>query len=115
MAKKNATAVSVIPVRDDPDARLLQQICSLTIEEWSFLKLCASAPRPSDCTARQHLLFRKLQERQFVKVIEYPCLDGPRWVLSSFGETVAHIASLLTGVNSATIAPAKVLQFPSSR
>jgi hypothetical protein len=115
MAKKNATAVSVIPVRDDPDARLLQQICSLTIEEWSFLKLCASAPRPSDCTARQHLLFRKLQERQFVKQVEYPCLDGPRWVLSSFGETVAHIASLLTGVNSATIAPAKVLQFPSSR
>lgn len=111
MAKKNA--VSVIPVRDDPDTRLLQQICPLTREEWSFLTLCASAPRPSDCTARQHLLFRKLQEQELVKVVEYPCLEGPRWVLSEFGEIYAHAASILTGVNSATIAPAKVLQFPS--
>jgi hypothetical protein len=115
MAKKNATAVSVIPVRDDSDTRLLQQLFSLTMEEWSFLKRCASALRPSDCTAKQRLLFRQLRERDLVTVIEYPCLDGPRWVLSSFGETIAHAASMLTGVNNATIAPAKVLQFPSPR
>jgi hypothetical protein len=110
-----AATVSILPVRDDPDTRLLQQIFRLTREEWSFLKLCASALRPSDCTARQHLSFRKLQERRFVKVVEYACLEGPRWVLSSFGETIAQAVSMLIGVNRATIAPDKVLQFPSAR
>ena len=53
MARKNATAVSVMPVWNDPDARLLQQIFRMTTEEYLFLKFLASAPRPSECTARQ--------------------------------------------------------------
>jgi|CZKR01.1.fsa_nt_gi hypothetical protein len=113
MAKKNATTVSVMPVRNDPDARLLQQIFRMTTEEYLFLKFLASAARPSDCTARQRLLFRKLQESCRVEVIEYPCLDGPRWVLSTSGEAIFDgAARLLPGITSG---PAKILQFPSLR
>ena len=115
MAKNNAPAVSVIPVRDDPGTRLLHQIFGMTTEEYLFLKFLASAPRPSDCTARQRLLFRKLQESCRVEVIEYPCTDGPRWVLSETGELIIRTASLLRGVGVGTIAPAKVLHFPSHR
>jgi hypothetical protein len=115
MEKENAATVSVIPVREDPDARLLQQIFRMTTEEYLFLRFLASAPRPSDCTARQRLLFRKLLPSCRVKVIEYPCLDGPRWVLSTSGEAIVDGAAILTGVNIATMAPAKVLQFPSPR
>ena len=115
MAKKNATAVLVMPVRDDPDSRLLKQIFVITMEEHLGLKFFASAPRPSDCTAKQRLLFRQLQERDLVEVIEYPCLDGPRWVPNEVGTLIVRGAADLIGVNIPAIAPAKVLQFPSPR
>jgi hypothetical protein len=112
LAKRNASTVSVIPVRDNPDARVLQRIFDLTMEEYLVLKLCAPALRPSDCTAKQRLLLRQLNEHCLVEVKEYPCFDGPRWVLSRLGDTVVREVPLLTGIRSA---PAKVLQFPSSR
>jgi hypothetical protein len=112
LAKRNATTVSVIPVRDNPDARVLQRIFNLTMEEYLVLKLCASALRPSDCTATQRLLLRQLNERCLVEVIEYPCFDGSRWVPSRLGGWIVGTVPLVTGIRSD---PAKVLQFPSSR
>lgn len=107
MTKTNA-AVSVMPVRDNPNATVLR-IFRMTMEEYLLLKLCASAPRPSDCTAKQRLLFRRLQEQARVEVIEYPCLDGPRWTLSSSGRAIIDAAALLlTGIKSG---PAEILQF----
>jgi hypothetical protein len=98
MAKAGGNAVSVIPVRGDPGTRLLRQVFRITREEYSVLKLCASAPKPSDCTAKQRLLFRQLKERCLVQVIEYPCFDGPRWVLSMAGEVFVNAAARLLEV-----------------
>jgi hypothetical protein len=108
VTKTNAT-VSVMPIRDNPNARVLQ-ILRMTMEEYLVLRLCASVPRPSDCTAKQRLLFQQLKERGLAQMIEYPCLDGPRWVPSSAGEAIADAAALLlTGIKSG---PAEILQFP---
>jgi hypothetical protein len=85
------------------------------MEEYLVLKLCASALRPSDCTAKQRLLLRQLNERCLVEVIEYPRLDGPRWVLSRLGKADVKCVAILTGANIGEMAPAKVLQFPSPR
>ena len=107
--------VSVMPLRNDLNARNLKRFFDVTVEEYLVLKLCASAPKPSECTAAQRRVFQRLLQKQIlVEVIEYPCFDGPRWVLSSTGQIVIETVPLLTGVKGGPTTT-KVLQFPSPR
>ena len=74
-ANNSTSAVSVIP-SSGPRHRhptSLQQIFRVTTGEYLALKFFASAPRAVDCTPRQRLLFRKLEQRGRATEIEYPC------------------------------------------
>jgi hypothetical protein len=93
MTKKNASTVSVIPIRENPDAAVLDFL-GLTIEESVVLKLYAPGIKPSECTVQQRLLLHQLEKRYLTKLIEYPYLfSDPRWVLDDLGE--AKLQTLL--------------------
>jgi len=111
MTKKNASTVSVMPVRENPNAWVLHTF-NLTIEEYLGLMLCAPGIRPSECTAQQRLLLHKLKKRYLTKLIEYPRLfDGPGWVLGDMGEITMKTSANLLGVDVKS-GPAKVLAIP---
>ena len=114
MAKANANTLSVMPVRENPNAWVLHSF-NLTIEEYLGLKLCAPGIRPSECTPNQRLMLQQLKERRLVKVIEHPHLfEGPGWVPDDLGETILEACALLLTADIQS-GPAKVLQFPSAR
>ena len=114
MAKKNANTVSVMPVQNNPNVRILQ-IFGLTIEEYPMLKLCVSGIRLSECTARQRSLLRQMKERRLVEIVEYLHLfEGQCWVPSDLGRAFLDAAGPLLSVEIKSD-PAKVLQFSSAR
>jgi len=111
-SKKNASTVSVMPIRENPNAQILHAL-ELTIKEYVLLKLCAPGFKPSECTAQQRLLLHQLEKRFLTKLVQYPRLfNGPRWVLTDLGET--KLECLLRTVDIPD-GPAKVLQFSSAR
>ncbi len=108
-AKKNASTVSVMPIRENPNAQILHAL-ELTIEEYVLLKLCAPGVKPSECTAQQRLLLHQLEKRYLTKLIEYPHLfNGPRWVLTDLGETKLECLLLTVDIPDE---PAKVTAIP---
>jgi hypothetical protein len=109
MTKKNASTVSVMPIRENPNAQLLHAL-ELTIEKYVLLKLCAPGIKPSECTAQQRLLLHQLEKHFMTKLIEYPHLfNGPRWVLTDLGEI--NLEFLLRTVDIPD-EPAKVTAIP---
>src|ERR1700674_343024 len=110
-AKKNRN-VSIIPaVRDTPNAQALR-LFDVTMDEYLFLKMCASTRKPSVRTARQRALFRRLEKRAFVQVGEYPFFEGQGWSLSPVGALIVRHLPLYPGATLGRTATAKVLRLP---
>jgi hypothetical protein len=111
MTKKNASTVSVMAIRQNPNAWVLHSF-NLTIEEYLGLKLCAPGIRPSECTPNQRLILRQLKERRLVKVIEHPHLfEGLGWVPDNLGEAYLEACALLLTADIQS-GPAKVTAIP---
>jgi hypothetical protein len=115
MAKSNATTISVMPVRHDPNVSIQHlNFLKITVEEYRTLTMCSAGIKTSECTARQRLVLHKMKERGFTRVVQYPGLfEGSGWVLSEHGEFTVKAATCLVGADFQSN-PTKLLQFPVS-
>jgi hypothetical protein len=113
MAKRNASTLAVMQVRNDP-AQNPWQALELSSEDYSLLKKCASEIRPSECTERQRQI---IKDRRFAEVIEYPShFQGQRYVLTTSWKAILSAAQTLedAGIKiEPKRGPASILQFPS--